>query len=314
MVRQAFDSTVAGQKVELFSDEYNAFIQAALAHIRSILGNGVPGNNDDTKLGIVNVENVSGQDVDQYNYMVVEDFLFQPADNEDSFRNNATFTVNIYDSTNEDHIKAPIVILQEPLQDSQIGLAMVSGSTQVRVDIVDIEHTCFTRKSGSTILTSSTGGYVSSIFKESFTGEAWAYGEMLGNPTMKQFVVIGLQEEDIVTCRALNDGQEGSQIYKIALPYLTRRKPFDNGILNRDGFTYQYSSFDTRVSTRANDPDDVEDQIITPPYVPGDIIYAARCIDGGTEVFDSGDLPVEWLDLNDSSRAFMLDADAEDEE
>jgi len=87
--------------------------------------------------------------------------------------------------------------------------------------------------------------------------------------------------------------------FLVAMPYLLRRTPFDG--LERDGITYTYIGSTSRDAT---DGSDTERQLITPSYVAGDIIYAARNITGKTDVRDINDVVIEWLDINVDGRAW----------
>lgn len=92
----------------------------------------------------------------------------------------------------------------------------------------------------------------------------------------------------------------------VAKPYLLRRAPFeDNG---RDDLTFTYTDGSTRTASNGSD---TEDQVITPSYVAGDVIYAVRGVVGGTDVENTSatdDPPVEWLDMNVDGRSWAKDS------
>jgi hypothetical protein len=109
-----------------------------------------------------------------------------------------------------------------------------------------------------------------------------------------------------VTCEVGADGRAanagGTSVY-IAKNWRHRKTPFHNKTWN--GISYVYSSNVERVATS---PTKTETQVITPPYVVGDIILAGtgflgvgalgligRAIEGSRIV---------WLDLNDDGRAW----------
>lgn len=309
-----FDTRVKGQPLKIFASEYNNFIEAAKDFNGRKNNQSVPGANTNTHGGVVFVKNVSGQDVSQYNYLVIEKFLFNPIDTtnqgraDDAFKAQVSFNVNVYDDGNEKHIGAPIAILLEPIRAGGVGRALLDGSSQMRVNITNIKHTCFTRISGQTILESSTGGDVESIMMQEKTGEGWAYGTVLRGQITKQFKVIELKQ-DYVNCHEYVNGVEGTVTVKLALPYMLRRTPFD-GTPARNELTYVYSENNKRVAKNADDEE--EPQIIIYNFIEGDIVEASRCIQ--TDVVDENDDPVVWFLENRDSRFWMEDDSDEEEE
>lgn len=315
---KAFDNRSKGGPLNIFADEYNAF----LAGVRSDKENSTsflpPKSNTNTHNSVMFVKNISDRTVKQYECMVVEDFIFNPVNTNQvradiAFKAQTSFKVNVYDETNEKHRDARIVILQEPIAKNKVGLAMVAGSSQIRVNILDQGHCYFTLISGKTILDSSTGGEIGSVFKQAKDGEGWAFGYINGYETKKQFKVIGLQENDVVHCHEYKNAVEGELVYKIALPYLNRRTPFDNKVDPNDpNFRYVYSDFNKRKAFLTVDGgEEEEDQILTPDYKTGQIIYATRGVVGGTDVKDESDNPIEWLEDNKDPRWWYEDEDAE---
>lgn len=255
----AFDTRRKGEKLNIYAEEYNDFLAGSKARRADNTGNNVPKGDHNTQNSIVFVKNVSDDVVKQYECMVIEEFIFNPVSNDqtrtdNAFKAQASFKVNVYDESDDKHRNARIVILQEPIGEGKVGKAMISGSSQIRVNILDQKHNCFTLISGETILESSTGGEISSVAKQALDGEGWAYGSINDIQTKKQFKIIGLLENDIVTCFEYKDGVTGSLVYKIALPYLNRRTPFDGKVDPSDPqFRYEYSDFNLRKAFRLDD-------------------------------------------------------------
>ena len=89
------------------------------------------------------------------------------------------------------------------------------------------------------------------------------------------------------------DGEDSGATVKIAKPPLLRRTPYDGETYN--GVAYVYSDNYTRTA-------DGTTQTIDPPYVVGDVIYAALRPMGGTDVLDENSKPVHWVDINADGR------------
>lgn len=89
------------------------------------------------------------------------------------------------------------------------------------------------------------------------------------------------------------DGSTSGDTIKIAKPEQLRRTRYDGETYN--GVAYAYSDNFTRTA-------DGTTQTINPPYVVGDVIYAALQPAGGTDVVDENNKPVHWIDLNADGR------------
>lgn len=305
----AFDTRISGQKLDIHAVEYNAFLNGVKRDKENLVSQQRPGSNTNTQNSIVFVKNVSGQDVRQYHYMVIEGLIFEPDEQDDTpFKAQVSFKVNVYDQNNEAHKEAQICILQDPVGIGRVGRAMLVGSSQIRVNILHEKHNYFQRVSGSTIMQSSPGGEIGSIAKASGTGKLWAYGKILDQFQVKrQFKIVSLDENDIVRAVEHNDGQDGTLVYKLAMPYTLRRTKFDGG--SRMGISYTYQDFQKRTGTVG---DEEEKQIIMPFYEVDDIVYASKGIMGGTGVTDQNGDPIEWL-ISDS-RYWSIDDSEEEEE
>ena len=311
MTRKAYQKTVKGEELKFFSTEHNGMIDAAVAFKNNQQGNNVPGGFLNTKTGIVDVQNISGQTVDQFHYMVVEDFIFKPSDNEDFFRNNAAFKVNVFDETNQKHDGAALVILLQPIKANEVGLAMIVGSNQIRVNVVDESHKFATLKTGQTVLESAAGGEVALISQESGTGELWAYGSFPNIVTEQQFRVKRLDVPDTLTCVTYDGTNEGTKEIQVAMPWELRLTPFDGQVWH--DITFNYIDFQHREAVFGED--DPVKVIILPLYKEDDIVVGSRNIGGGLDAIDaSTGNQAEWLDANKGGRYWATDDSEEEEE
>lgn len=318
-MRSSGEKTTKGQELKFFSSEHNSFIDAADDLKQRQDNFNVPGKIANTKPGIVDVQNISGETVDQYHYMVVEKFIFKPEDNESGFKNEVSFKVNIFDEDNEDHVGAALVVLLQPIKDEAVGLAMIVGSSQIRVNIKDEAHTYAILKSGETILESSFGGPVSMVTKEEGEGEKWAYGCFPNKSLTQQYKVKGLNKPDSITCVTWDGTDEGELEIEVAMDWIMRKTPFDEatGEPRKDiSFVYDPDDFHKRTATITVDGEDEEqEQVILPSFEENDIIYASEGIIGGVGVVDKDtDKPLIWLDDNRSGREWSENTEDEEEE
>ena len=107
---------------------------------------------------------------------------------------------------------------------------------------------------------------------------------------------------DYITCHTFNGTETGEDEITVAKPYELRRTPFDGESYNEIEYTYSDD-----VTREADNGSATETQVIVPPYVVGDVIYAMRNITGGTGLAvvmpDGTEEEVEWVEMN-SARAW----------
>jgi len=101
--------------------------------------------------------------------------------------------------------------------------------------------------------------------------------------------------DDYLECEDAN----AATVY-VAKPYELRRTPFDGETIS--GITYTYTSESEREAT---DGVDTETQFITPNYVVGNEIYAAK-VQGDTGVDDPTPTAIVYIELN-QGRAWAWD-------
>lgn len=102
---------------------------------------------------------------------------------------------------------------------------------------------------------------------------------------------------DFLVCNPYNGTEaDDTQEIIVARPWLLRRS-----MTSRNSITFSYSSDQARTATSGAT---TESQVIVPSYIVGDIINAARNVAGGTGVTFGTNTTVEWLDANESARAW----------
>lgn len=106
---------------------------------------------------------------------------------------------------------------------------------------------------------------------------------------------------DFLVCQPRDFVAASGATVFVAKPWLLRRSPFEDQ--TRDGITFTYTSDSERT---ADDGADTETQQVTPSYVAGDVIYAARNINGRILIQDSQSETIQaaWLDLNVDGRTW----------
>ena len=119
---------------------------------------------------------------------------------------------------------------------------------------------------------------------------------------VRQYKVVSVSQDHIV-CNGWNGTRQSEVPIKVAKPFLLRQNSFDAG---RNGLTFVYTNQAERVATETSSSDQ-ETQVVVPPYVVGDVIYAVNGIVGGTEVTIDQNGKAElvtWLDINADARAW----------
>lgn len=106
---------------------------------------------------------------------------------------------------------------------------------------------------------------------------------------------------DWLVCRKFSgfdtNATEAAEDTFVAKPFLLRRAPFDG--LTHNGINYVYTTDVERVA------DTTETQVVTPPFVVDDIIYAQVVYNGPVLDIDAS-VATFWLDVNVDARAWAV--------
>ena len=120
----AFKKVRPGDKLRIPSTAYNAFIDAAL-DLRSRRQSGTSESTPAFRQsGLVLVKNCTGQPRERFDVLGVDDPIFLPQENEQSFTNKVMFDGVV--PVDPDH-RGRFVILLEPLKPGSIGMACMDG-------------------------------------------------------------------------------------------------------------------------------------------------------------------------------------------
>ena len=121
----------------------------------------------DTKSGVVLVRNSTDDDLVQFEVISLGDLIITPEDNEQEFRSNLPVFELI-----KDELSNPFGILQKPLKKDEVGSAMLSGVTPVKLNLLSETHEFAELDDNG--LKSTDSGSVRILWKESGTGDKWA--------------------------------------------------------------------------------------------------------------------------------------------
>lgn len=127
---------------------------------------------------VVSVLNDSGDDLDEWSVLGLDNTLIDPADNESGFRAGPKFRATT--PTHADHLDDFVLMLQPTRQD-RIGLALKSGLINCRVEVNHVEHRYVRPQDNSLGLLETCGaggGRIRWPFPFTATGEQWATVEL----------------------------------------------------------------------------------------------------------------------------------------
>ena len=164
-----------GDPMEIGAGTFNAMVDAAKAHQGGRHGLGRTTRPDIRQGNIVVVRNDSGFDLDRYNVLGLSGVLFDPTAYPTSFQREIAVTgviptLGVHDQN--------FVILQEPIKDGDLGLAMIAGVSIVKVWIASTEaNSLFSYAkimAAAATLEKAPAGPARIISIEAGTGNKWA--------------------------------------------------------------------------------------------------------------------------------------------
>lgn len=161
-----------GDPVKIQAGVWNTLLDVAGAH-RSREVSAAPGSSRwPVPHGlIVEVKNNTGAAVPRYHAIGLDDPLFTPTDNEQTFLNQLVFN----GETISAEYFGKFAVVQETIEDGRIGKALLQGITVAEITVDDENHVTVDvdPAGGSKLVTQSVGaGRI--LYKESGTGSKWA--------------------------------------------------------------------------------------------------------------------------------------------
>lgn len=170
-----------GSPLAIKASTFNAFIDAAAAHQRSLHDQSSDPLRANARTGIVLVRNKTGEDLDQFAIAGLDKASIEPQDNEEEFRRRLVFDIKKPDEVDPDYAdhEMRFVIMQQPLKQDAVGKGMILGVSPVKLDIKEERHDYASFKAGETAhLETNYVGTARILYKESGTGVKWGIVEM----------------------------------------------------------------------------------------------------------------------------------------
>lgn len=161
-----------GDPLVIPAETFNAFVETA-QDLRSRQQNQMRDAQPLTRpSGIVRIRNDSGVDRNRFDVLGVDGVIFDPADDEDAFK-NAPALVGVTPAA--EHANRFVVLL-EPLADGSIGPAMAQGICPVKLDVQDAGHSFAEAVAGQcgALISASGSGGAQILWKAAGTGQQWA--------------------------------------------------------------------------------------------------------------------------------------------
>lgn len=161
-----------GQRFRPAADDWNAFVDAALAHRAGLLdvASGQAARTAQPTLVRVRNDADPAADFDQFAPVILDDILISFADNEAEFRSRPPVFKAVAPSAQ--NLDKPMAIVQQPLKDGETGKALACGVTPAQVDVASEGHR--SAEIATEGLKSADAGPVRILWKAPGTGLQWA--------------------------------------------------------------------------------------------------------------------------------------------
>ncbi len=214
-----FDTRIKGESLKIFAEEYNKFIKAAqiIADNQDLQSRPLEGLN--TEKQIIFLKNDSDEDIDQYRAISMAGLVFQPQENETSFKYRFAFKGNKYDQS-DSALDNPLLfcVTQQSIKAGSLGKAMINGSTQARINVNDESHRYVRMKDNDFVLETAATGQARIQFKEPGAGEKWAVIQM-ATSDCQRFRVTNSSGQTIPEGGAMQiTGSDGPMSLTVGLP------------------------------------------------------------------------------------------------
>jgi hypothetical protein len=172
----------SGQRRHLPAAVWNAMLET-IDYVQSLRDSGgTQGGGSITRGGLIPVKNTSGADVGRFHVLGIDDVLYSPSDDLDEFLSRPALKGVVPALANH---AGRFAVMAEPAANNEIGLAMVSGITPVKVQVnagdEDLQYADVHNGNKSHLLLQSSGS-ASIFWREPGTGEKWALARIGNKP------------------------------------------------------------------------------------------------------------------------------------
>lgn len=196
----ALKKTQPGARLRIPAEAYNAFVDAARDYRQRQRDLGQDGAvAEPANSGIILVKNASGADRQRFDVLGIQQPIFGPSDNLDTFKNRPALAGVV---PTADHA-GKFVILLEPLKSGLIGRATASGVSIARVDVQDeADRMADAAEGQAASLKSGSSGVAQILWKEAGTGVKWAVVRIGGGgggivPGIRQYQVFQMVADNV---------------------------------------------------------------------------------------------------------------------
>lgn len=175
-----------GEPFRFRAGDFNMMADAANAHTERQLAGGAPQLAEMRRGVYVRVQNLSGEDQEEFSVLGVWQPWFYPGTvGDNAFKRTPVLDVRTPD---EDNMVGRYVVLQEPLKQGDIGWAIIAGFTAVKINVLDEDEDTFADicDGVTAYLSCGASGTAYVVWREKrfsvpTTGEQWAY-VIIGTP------------------------------------------------------------------------------------------------------------------------------------
>jgi len=206
----------AGDPFKIPAPDYNAMIDAAKAHRQSLINFETETDCISDQSTIFPLRNNSGSDLNRFSILGIGEPIFDPEFHLASFKNDIAFDGSI---PTKDYI-GKFAILQGPANAGKIAKACYSGTSVVRIDVIDERHGFAEAKIDETDhLESRSAGSAQILWKAPGTGISWAIVR-LGTRARENVFWAGITKVTRVRAHVWDyDFEEVEYLYDIWAPF-----------------------------------------------------------------------------------------------
>ena len=232
-----------GAPLRIPAADYNAFVEAAKAHINSQSGQDVGGSEVRLRNDLILVKNSSGDSRGQSEILGIDTPIILPIENLNEFQNRLAVVGVVPSAAHAENF----VILVEPIPSGRLGLGWISGVCQVKIEVMAEGDTTAGVVIGRTTSLRSGVGSIPIIWKEPGRGIKWGIVKFAvagGTGSAVEHVVV-LEVFDstenpfeLVKVQAVDRNTDTGKIELVGAEFMAQAKP---GLQSKDYFPWKWA-------------------------------------------------------------------------